>query len=85
MSVEKLKLYIYQHKPKEIIIDTLECKEWDEVVIVAYSLGGLNLTVEELAENMYNIFPNKKILLMPKEAEISLYGVRESKEDEDAS
>jgi len=81
----KVKLYIYEHTPKETIIDTVECREWDEIVIAAYSFDNVQVSLEELMDTLSEAFANKKVVLVPKQSNIEFYGVKEMKELEHGS
>ena len=77
---EKLKLQVYIHEPKQIVIETVECKEWDEIVACTYSFNDVNISLEDLMDSLSKAFKDKRILLLPKEYDIDFYGFKQVEE-----
>lgn len=80
----RVKLQAYIHEPKQIIIETVECKEWDEIVVAAYSFEGMSVSLEELMDSLSKAFPNKRVLMLPKQANIDFYGFKEVEDSNDS-
>ena len=82
-KTEKVKLYFYEHLPnKNTIIDSFEAKEWDDFVLVLFNPTAIDSPeIEALSLQCNDMFPGKKVLLIPNNLDIEFYGV-ETKEDE---
>lgn len=78
MSEKSVKLKVYQTQGDKTYIDTIEAESFDSFVLVAMpDMEVANTMTEELIQ----MFPNKKIIVVPKEWDISFYGVEVDNDD----
>ena len=76
-----LKLYIYRIEGEKILVDTQECEDFGEFVLVAINApsGMRNEEIEQLQNSLTEAFEDKKILILDKSLDIAFYGIEKEK------
>lgn len=76
-----VKLSIYQHQTEQVVIDTLVADKWEDFVIIAINGEALDPELHRtLAE--YGKRTDKMLILVPKEMDLTFYGVEVEEEDD---
>lgn len=80
-KLHSVKLYIYEDRGDVTYIDSIEAESFDEFVLVKVEDGLAREEYEQMHEQFVNIFPNKKMIIMPASMNISFHGVRVEDDD----
>lgn len=74
-----VKLNIYEHQKEQTIINELSAESWDQFLIIRVE-GFDNSSFDEIIRMAQKSYPDKKVFLMDKSADISFFGVKEDDE-----
>lgn len=75
-----VKLYVYEDRGEETLVDSYEAKSFDDFVLITI---GSTVTVDEVDDIhkvLSPIFDNtdKRVLLVPEHLDLKIYGVKET-------
>lgn len=75
----QVKLLVYEMHDKEIIVDSIKARSFDDFILVEVDNSLNMMEIEAIMETINQTFSevDKQVLVVPRGAEIGFYGFRE--------